>query len=66
MADFIPSRAPWHRCCPKGGEQFYPIKMIAAAFEQIAKDSALAGNSRARASGTTALYASQLNDEPGG
>jgi hypothetical protein len=40
--------------------------MIAAAFEQSAKESVLVGNSPARASGTTALYASQLNDEPGG
>jgi hypothetical protein len=37
MADVIPSRAPWHRCGPKRGEQLYPIKRIAAAFEQSAE-----------------------------
>jgi hypothetical protein len=37
MADVIPSRAPWHRCGPKRGEQLCPIKRIAAAFEQSAE-----------------------------
>jgi hypothetical protein len=44
MAGFIPSRAPWHRCSPKGGEQLYRIKTIDEAFARIAKECELVGN----------------------